>query len=101
MTTLQLLTKQQMPYPLAATLPVPSTLPLTSSSAARVACGAAHGPLTTRALLGLPAGPLTVDLQGCSRERGLVIVVAWLSRAALLPQDCVPDAQIIFGRLRP
>ena len=42
-----------------------------------------------------------MDLQGCSRERGLVIVVAWLSRAALLPQDCVPDAQIIFGRLGP
>jgi hypothetical protein len=51
------------------------------------------------AVLGLPAGPLTVDLQGCSRKRGLVIVMAWLSRAALLPQDCVPDAQIIFGRL--
>jgi hypothetical protein len=44
-----------------------------------------------------PAGPLAVDLQGCSRERGLVIVVAWLSRAALLPQDRVPDARIIFG----
>jgi hypothetical protein len=50
---------------------------------------------------GRPAGPLTVDLQGCSRERGLVVVVAWLSRAALLPPDCVPDAQIIFGRLGP
>jgi hypothetical protein len=48
-------------------------------------------------VLGSPAGPLTVDLQGCSKERGLVIVVAWLSRAALLPQDRVPDAQIIFG----
>jgi hypothetical protein len=38
-----------------------------------------------------------VDLQGCSRERGLVVVVAWLSRAALLPQDRVPDARIVFG----
>lgn len=42
-------------------------------------------------------GALTVDLQGCSKERGLVIVVAWLSRAALLPQESVPDAHIIVG----
>ncbi len=45
------------------------------------------------------AGALTVDLQGCSLQRALVIVVAWLSRAAPLPPDDLPPGRIIIGAL--
>lgn len=44
-----------------------------------------------------PAGVLTVDLQSCSKERGLVIMIAFVMRAALLPPEHLPDARVFLG----
>lgn len=68
-------------------------------AAAAALCGDAHeaGTFCHYTLPPINQGVLTVDLQSCSMERGLVVMIAFVMRAALLPLEHLSDVRIFIG----